>query len=97
MDNPNGGLELDELRRAMNTAGLTISTGKRSILIRRGSLPTKKPPRLRDGGGTIKAAASRSPLELLAEGALISDDVQPGAAMDAILHQLAVMQGTLAA
>jgi RNA polymerase sigma-70 factor (ECF subfamily) len=99
VDNPSGGLELDDLRRAMNM--LPDDQREALILVGAGGFSYEEAAHICGAAvGTIKSRVSRARArlaELLARGNLISDDVQPSAAMESILRQLAAMQATLAA
>jgi RNA polymerase sigma-70 factor (ECF subfamily) len=85
-----GGLELDELRRAMNM--LPDDQREALILIGAGGCSYEETAAICGTAvGTIKSRVSRARArlaELLANGGLVSDDLPPGAAMDVILDQI---------
>ena len=98
VSNPSGRLELDELRRAMNM--LPDDQREALVLIGAGGLSYEEAAEICGTAvGTIKSRVSRARVrvaELLEEGDLISDGIDPGAAMDAIFNQIPAMRARAA-
>jgi RNA polymerase sigma-70 factor (ECF subfamily) len=88
--NATGSLELDDLRRAMKM--LPDDQREALILIGAGGFSYEETADICGVAvGTIKSRVSRARtrlVELLQDGDLVSDDILPGDAMDAILSQL---------
>jgi RNA polymerase sigma-70 factor (ECF subfamily) len=98
VSNPDGRLQLDELRRAMNM--LPDDQREALILIGAGGLSYEEAAEICGTAiGTIKSRVSRARArltEILEEGDLVGDDLQPSGAMDDIIRQMSAARARAA-